>query len=208
MISIGILFVGIAGSLALMLRSGETRVGLLTLCFSLLATHQGIALWQSWDAPLGFDAAGGAEVSMLVVCGVGLLVLAALWRTLAERDQAESLHWDSMEAVRVLGELATASDLRLDEKLDTLLKIGCERFDLEIGMISRVHKQRYEVIAIRAPEEFPVSRGAVFMLADTCCGQTLESKRPVACERIDDSTRLGRPDRAAFGFGAYLGGAV
>jgi hypothetical protein len=46
------------------------------------------------------------------------------------------------------------------------------------------------------------------MLADTYCGQTLESKRPVAWERIGDSTRLGHPDRAAFGFGAYLGGAV
>jgi hypothetical protein len=97
--------------------------------------------------------------------------------------------------------------LSLDEKLDALLRIGCERFDLEIGMISRVHKQRYEVIAIRAPEEFPVARGAVFMLADTYCSQTLESERPVACERIDESSRLGHPDRAAFGFGAYFGSA-
>ena len=207
LISIGIVFVGIVYSLALMARSGESRVILLTLCFALLAVHQGVALWLSWDAPLGFDAAGGAEVSMLVACGVGLLILAALWRTLAERDQAESLHWDSMEAIRILGDLAVQSNLCLDEKLDALLKIGCERFDLEIGMISRVHKQRYEVIAIRAPEEFPVARGAVFMLADTYCGQTLESQRPVACERVGDSTRLGHPDRAAFGFGAYLGSA-
>jgi hypothetical protein len=192
-ISIVIVFVGIVCSLALTVRSGESRAGLLTLCFAL--------------PPLGFDAASGAEVSMVVACGVGLLILAALWRTLAERDRAESLHWDSMEAVRVLGELAAQSNLSLDEKLDALLRIGCERFDLEIGMISRVHKQRYEVIAIRAPEEFPVARGAVFMLADTYCGQTLESERPVACERVDDSSRLRHPDRAAFGFGAYMGSA-
>jgi len=207
LISIGIVFVGFVCSLALMVRSGESRVGLLTLCFALLAAHQGVALWLSWDTPLGFDAAGGAEVSMVVVCGVGLLILAALWRTLAERDRAESLHWDSMEAVRILGELGAQPNLCLDDKLDTLLKVGCERFDLEIGMISRVHKQRYEVVAIRAPEEFPVARGAVFMLADTYCGQTLESKRPVACERVGDSPQLGHPDRAAFGFGAYLGSA-
>ena len=84
LISIGIVFVGIAGSLVLMARSGEIRVGLFTLCFTLLAVHQGVALWLSWDAPLGFDAAGGAEVSMVVVCGVGLLILAALWKTLLE----------------------------------------------------------------------------------------------------------------------------
>jgi hypothetical protein len=206
-ISIGIVFVGIVCSLVLMVRSGESRVGLLTLCFALLAVRQGVALWQLWGTPLDFDAATGAEVSMVVASGLGLLILAALWRTLAERDRAESLHWDSMEAVRILGELAAQSNLSLDEKLGALLRIGCERFDLEIGMISRVHKQRYEVIAIRAPEEFPVARGAVFMLADTYCGRTLESERPVACERIGDSARLGHPDRAAFGFGAYLGSA-
>jgi hypothetical protein len=191
-----------------MIRTGETRVGLLTLCYILLAAHQGVALWHSWDAPLGFDAAGGAEIAMLVASGVGLLILVAMWQTLAERDLAESLHWDSMEAVRVLGELAAAPDLSLDGKLDTLLKIGCARFDLEIGMISRVHKQRYEVIAIRAPEEFPVSQGAVFLLADTYCGRALESERPVACERVGESNQLGHSRRAAFGFGTYLGSAV
>ena len=164
-LSIGIVFAGFVCSLVLMVRSGESRVALLALCFALLAVRQGATLWLSRGVPLGFDAAGMAEVSMVVLCLVGLLILAALWRTLAERDRAEALHWDSMEAVRILGELAAQSNLSLDEKLDALLKIGCDRFDLEIGMISRVHRQRYEVIAIRAPEDFPVARGAVFMLA-------------------------------------------
>jgi len=208
LISIGVLFVGIAGSLALMLRSGETRVGLLTLCLALLATRQGIALRQFWDAPLALDATGAAEISLLVACGIGATILAALWRTLAERDRAESVHWNSMESVRVLGELAARFNLSLDQKLDALLKIGRERFDLEIGVISKVDKQRYEVVAIGAQAGFPVSRGAVFLLADTCCGRAITSERPVAFERVDESDQPENADRAPFGFRAYLGGSI
>jgi GAF domain-containing protein len=208
LISIAMLGVGIAASTSLMLRSGETRVGTLTLCFAFLATRQGIALWSSWDAPLRLDAIGAAEISVLAASGVGLWILAALWRTLSERDRAEALHWNSMEAVRNLGELSARPDLDLEAKLDTLLKTGCERFGLEIGAVSRVERQRYEVIRLRAPEGFPVSQGSVLLLADTYCSLALVSSRPAAFERIDDSDPRPHIDRASFGFGAYLGTCV
>jgi hypothetical protein len=208
LISIGILSVGIAASVVLMSRSGETRVGFMTLCFALLAARQGIVLWLSWDAPLVLDATGAAEISVFAASIVGLLILAALWQTLSERDRAESLHWNSMEAVRILGELAARSDLNLDEKLDALLKVGCERFDLEVGAVSRVDEQRYEVIAIRGPEGFPVSPGAVLLLADTCCNRALTSMRPVAFERVDDPAPRRDGGRPSFGFRTYLGGSV
>jgi hypothetical protein len=208
LISLVILLAGIAGSVALTVRTGEARVGLLGVCFTLLAGRQGLALWNSWDAPLAWNAGLAAELAVLAACGVGVWILAALWRTLQERDKAESLHWDSMEAVRVLGELADRSNLSLDEKFEAVLKIGCEFFGLETGIVSRVHRQRYEIIAIRAPETFPVSRGAVFMLAETHCDAAVAAERPVVFERVDDAASGGRHRRDAFGFRAYLGSAV
>ena len=207
-ISLVILLAGIAGSVALMARTGETRIGLLAICFALLAGRQGVALWNSWDAPLAWSSGVAAELAVLAACGVGVWVLVALRRTLQERDKAESLHWDSMEAVRILGELADRSNLSLEEKFDAVLKIGCELFGLETGMVSRVHRQRYEIIAIRAPETYPVPRGAVFMLAETLCDVAIASERPVALERVDDATSGERHRRDAFGFRAYFGSAV
>jgi GAF domain-containing protein len=208
LISIAILFAGIAGTLVLMMRSGETRVAFLTLCFFLLATRQGFALWQLWDEPLAMNAGGAAEVALLGASAIGVMIVAALWQTLAERDRAEGLHWNSMEAVRILGELAARWDLSLDQKLDALLKTGCDRFDLEVGVVSRVEKQRYEVIAIAAPEGFPVARGAAFLLADTCCNRALTENRSLAFERVDDPAQLGHSDRSPLGFRAYLGTSV
>ncbi|MFQ5415585.1 MAG: GAF domain-containing protein [Myxococcota bacterium] len=208
LIALVILLAGIAGAFALTLRSGEVRVGLLGLCLALLAAHQGVSLWLAWDQPLSFDVSTFGELAVVAASGAGVAVLAALWRTLDERDGAESLHWDSMEAVRLLGELAGRTGVSLDEKFEAVLKIGSRCFGLETGIISRVHKQRFEVIAIRAPEGFPVTRGAVFMLADTHCGETLVANRPVAFEHVGDPAHPAMAHRAAFGFGAYFGSAI
>jgi len=210
LISIGTLAIGIAGSLVLILRTGEARVAFLTLLFALLGVRQGIELWSSWGAPpaLAFDMAGVAEASVLAAGVAGVIAVAALWRSLFERDRAESLHWNSMEAVRILGEVAARPNLTLDEKLDALLKIGCERFDLEVGLVSRVDDERHEVIGYRAPDDFPLSKGAILLLADTCCTRALASERPVALERIDgvaDSQSAGHEE---LGFRAYFGVAV
>jgi len=206
--SLVILLAGIAGSVALMVRTGEARIGLLAACFGLLGARQALALWGSADAPLTWSSGLAAELAVLAACGVGVWVLYALWRTLRERDKAESLHWDSMEAVRLMGELADRSSLSLDEKFAAVLKVGCEFFGLETGIVSRVHRQRYEVIAIRAPDDFPIARGAVFMLAETHCDDAVSSDRPIARERVGEGASGGVRRRDAFGFHAYLGAAV
>ena len=43
--------------------------------------------------------------------------------------------------------------------------------------MSRVGGKRYEVIAIRAPASFPVAKGAVFPLEETCCAGVLGAAR-------------------------------
>lgn len=208
LISIGLLLPTIAGSLVLLVRSGETRVGVLTAMATLMAARQAVALWNQWGTPLAFDAATGGELAGLVASGLALLVLIGAWRTLDERDRAEALHWDSMEAVRALNELSAKPALELEERFAALLEIGCTRFGLEIGIVSRVRGERYEIGAIRAPKGFPVTQGAVFALADTDCGRALPAHRPVAFARAADSNRTDRANRTALPFEAYLGTAI
>jgi hypothetical protein len=207
-ISIAMLLATIAGSLALLVRSGETRVTLLTAMATLMAAHQGVALWSQWGAPLALDVATGGELAALAASGLMLLVVIGAWRTLDERDRAEAIHWDSMEAVRALNELSAKPALDLEEQFTALLELGCRRFGAEIGIVSRVSGERYEVRAIRAPKEFPVTPGAVFALADTDCGSALSAQRPVAFESAADSSRTVHANRTALPFEAYLGAAI
>jgi len=104
--------------------------------------------------------------------------------------------------------LNEGDSIALDAKLAKLLKMGTTRFDLEVAMVARVEKDRYEIIAIHSPESFPVRAGAVFSLEETFCKNTLDSERPIGIEQISESNWAESLERAAFPFSAYLGAAV
>jgi GAF domain-containing protein len=199
LISLGLALAATAWSLVLLVRSGEARVGFLTATFGFLATDRAIALWTQWGAPLGFDAPTAGQLAVLVACLLSLPIVAALRATLSERDRGDALHWDSMEAVRGMSELVAETKLDLDEKLAALLEIGCTRFGLEVGMVSRVKGERYQVRAIHAPPGFPIARGAAFHLEETFC---------IAIARAANSDWANHPARATFRFEAYLGAAI
>ncbi|MFI5217037.1 MAG: ATP-binding protein [Candidatus Limnocylindria bacterium] len=198
------LLAGFAASLALLFRSGEMRAGLLSAVVALLLVHPALTLWQGPARSIGFDAATAADAAYLLSGLLCLFVVAALWRTLGERDRIESLHWDAMEGVRALGELGGSRSGDWDANLSRLLEIGCACFGVEVGVVSRAGGKRYEVMAIRAPATFPVAKGSVFPLEETCCAAVLGASRPVT---------LGGPGGAptpanAFRFESYLGTAV
>ena len=203
--SLAVLALAAMGSLALMLRTGETRVALLLGLFLLLGLQQGVALYERAGTPLAFDLATAWALAGLGIGLLGLLSVFALARTLDELERAEALHWESMEGVRGLTDLASRREMSLDERLPFLLELGCERLGMQIGVVSRVRGERYEVLAIHAPESFPIGPGAVFDLADTFCSTTITNERPVAVNRASDVHWLATPTRNPFRFEAYLG---
>jgi hypothetical protein len=208
LLSIALLLVALAGCAVLWNRSGETRVGLFGALFLLIAIHQAVASWTGWNDPLTWNISSLGGLAGLAVGTLGVFAVVALWRTLAERDRAEKLHWDSMETVRVINELSGSDSISLDAKIAKLLEMGSSRFDLEVAMVARVRRDRYEIIAVHSPESFPATPGAVFSLEETFCKNTLNSTRPVGVERISESNWAESLNRAAFPFSAYLGSAI
>lgn len=208
LISLVLALVAVGWSVLLLARSGEVRFGLLTALFALIAVGQTVALHSQWGNPLASDLPTAAAIAGLLACALGLFVLGAVADIGAERDRMEALHWDSMEAVRALGELAVEAKCDLDGKLRGLLEIGCGYLDLEVGLISRVSEGRSEIVAIRAGESYPFAAGTAFALGETFCRNVVTSDRPVAIPRIRDSSWAEDPARAAFGFEAYLGTAI
>ncbi|MCH8084077.1 MAG: hypothetical protein IH885_07560 [Myxococcales bacterium] len=208
LLSIALLLAALAGCAVLWTRSGETRVGLFGALFLLIAIHQAAATWTNWSDPFAWDVSSFGRLAGLVVGALCVLAVVALWRTLAERDRIEKLHWDSMETIRAINELGEGDSTSFDTKIDRLLAMGASRFDLEVAMLARIRKSRYEIIAIRSPKSFPVTSGAVFSLEETFCKNTLNSERPVGIEQISESDGVGSLGRTAFPFNAYLGATI
>lgn len=208
LVSLIALAVALSASVVLFARTGELRLGLLTGLLAAMAIPQGISLWQlGWSPGLGLDLATAAAAAGLVASLFGLQSVRAMGRTLRELERAEALQWESMEGVRGVTELAARRGMSVQEKLPLLLEMGCERLGLDVGLVSRVRGDRYELVALHAPEDFPVAEGAAFALADTACHYTLDSERPVARASVKETPRGGQ-GRGALPFEAYLGARI
>lgn len=110
-------------------------------------------------------------------------------------------------AVHGLSEIVGGPERDLDQLLDELLRLGCEVFELDVGMLSRIDGDRYEVVAARAPASTGLKAGKTLDLRETFCALTVEGDVPTtvaagAAEFAD------HPAHAKHGFEAYLGTAV
>jgi signal transduction histidine kinase len=189
-------------------RSGETRVVLLLGMILLLGAQQGFVLWIFGHAQLGLN-----PITAVSVLGLGASILTlgaalAMNRTVSELDRAEALHWENMEGVRGLTDLAARRETSLEDRLPVLLEMSCKRLGLAIGMVTRVRTDRFEVLFIRAPEDFPVFKGSTFDLGETHAARTIQCDRPVAVQSLQEAHWLERPGRSALGYEAYLGAVI
>lgn len=207
-VSIACLALAALGSLGVVRRSRDPRVWLIFGLLFLFGAAEGLALWLAWDVPLGLDPATAAAFTALAASILAVWVVVSIGRTLRELDQAEAIHWRSMEAVRALSELAGDPRLTPEMRAAQMLEIGCRCFGLDIGIRSRVSGERYEVAAIRAPDGFPIRPGAAFPLSETWCRRAVSSPRPIEVARLEDVGPDAHPGRSAFPFAAYLGIAL
>jgi hypothetical protein len=204
-VTLAALLVGAAVSLALALRRGEEALGF-TVLFALGAARQISRLASGGLEELALDTNTAGEMALLGASLAGLVSLYALDRTARERDRAEDLHWDSMEAVRVLSELAARAGIDFDEKLRALLEIGAARFDLEVGLLCRLRGDAAQVIAFRAPRDSDLTSEAILEALEAPLRNTASATRPLAISR--DEGGAAPTLQAYFGTAIRTGGEV
>ncbi len=141
------------------------------------------------DSPV---AAGDITVAQMLADMVGHL---------ARRVMAE-------EAMLELYRITSESSLTNHERIEKLLRMGLDRFDLEIAILARVTKSRYEVIQVVAPPELELTPGMRFDLLGTFCCETLGALGPVGFTMAEQSNWASHPAYLAFGLEAYLGTPV
>ncbi|MEJ8473155.1 sensor domain-containing diguanylate cyclase [Roseibium algae] len=106
-----------------------------------------------------------------------------------------------------LSELYSATSTRelcSDEKIQQILRIGCEHFDLPFGIISQIAEDKYAINWAECPND-EIQRGAVFQLGDTYCSHTLAADKPVAIAYTAKSSLAQHPCYKTFALEAYIG---
>lgn len=105
--------------------------------------------------------------------------------------------------LRALYQMVVVQGLTFEQRVQRFLKLGCECFNLDMGILAQIEEDRYTIIAIRGPEE--LQPGMVFDLSQTYCAVTIESDTPIGFEFAKESEWVTHPCYQSFRLEAYLG---
>lgn len=120
------------------------------------------------------------------------------------RIEAEAAGRLAGERLRRLHTLSTDRDLTLSDKMDALMRLGCDCLYLPAGMLSRLSDEQFEVLYAVSGENLPAA-GEVCGMKDTYCARVLEAERPLAQEHIGETDWREIPLYATLGLESYIG---
>lgn len=124
-----------------------------------------------------------------------------------ERANLHAQVRDNELALRALYNI-TASPTRLfADQVQALLALGCQRFGLETGILSRIEGDLYHLVRVSSPDERFVA-GQVLELRVTYCQETLIRAEPLGIEHATESDFAQHPCHLVFAIEAYLGVSV
>ncbi len=128
-------------------------------------------------------------------------------REVTERRRAEQELQESETFIRTLYEVSAVKELNFDQRLQGLLALGCQRFDLEIGVLAHVKDQRYEVIAAQSPDT-QICKGNVYDLDHSYGHNLLQATGPVGFDQSDPFRWEQHPCYPTLKLEAYIGMSV
>ena len=149
----------------------------------------------------------GQSLLILMLALFVLLTFVMIWIVMLRRavnERAQELQ-HSENVIRMLYQISSEPQQSMDEKIRKLLALGCNRFNLEIGILSEIVNNDYEVVYRHCPADIELKEGDHFALDDTFCSITMKSNGPVGFEHVKLSEIRIHPAYKAFGLEAYIG---
>ena len=136
----------------------------------------------------------------------------AVERDITERKQAEQELRDREASIRNLYEVTTRADRSFALRVEQILSMGCQQFNLEVGILSKIEGEKYRVLTVKLPENstLEIEAGNIFSVENTCCERTVSSSQPVSllATDIEHPCYLDTNPQAYLGTKVMVGGKV
>ncbi|HEY9875027.1 MAG TPA: PAS domain S-box protein, partial [Candidatus Obscuribacterales bacterium] len=123
---------------------------------------------------------------------------------ITELKQAEKGLQDSVASIQALYEVTASRELNFDQRLQQMLTIGCQWFDLAIGFLSQLKGENLEVLACVSPNNV-VPKGTIFRAEYTYCSEVLKTQDIVSFEVAKDTEWCYHPGYITNNQEAYIG---
>ena len=113
---------------------------------------------------------------------------------------------ESEIVIRRLYQITNEYRKGFDSQIAQLLAMGLERFDLDIGILSKVDGNTYLVEHCVTPEGVDLKSGDMFDYRSTYCEITCRSNGPICIEHCGEHNTYARhPAYQSFGLESYIG---
>lgn len=107
-------------------------------------------------------------------------------------------------ALNKLHQITSDLELNSDAKINKLLELGCQIFNLPIAIVSKIEPPEYQVTYCASPEQ-AISPGDTFELGNTYCVHTLEANKPTSFHHAGTSNIKTHPCYQTFALETYIG---
>ena len=121
-----------------------------------------------------------------------------------ERQLAEKEIKQNEQFLHELYSISSSIHQDFDSRLDRLLRLGCQRFNMEFGILSNINGDEYKVVNAVSPEN-ELEKGTIFQLGKTYCQITIDTEEPVSYTYIAESEMQTHPAYIEFKLEAYIG---
>ena len=125
-------------------------------------------------------------------------------RDITDRKRAELALHESKQAIRALLEATSASGLTLDQRIHSVLALGCRQFRLPIGLMTKAEGDQLVITHAWDPDR-RFTPGMHLPLCQSYCGKTLTETQPVAIDHAGQSEWRTHPGYQTLGLESYLG---
>lgn len=113
---------------------------------------------------------------------------------------------DSERVIRRLYEITNSHSIGFAAQIEQLLKMGLERFNLDIGILSKIDCGNYIVKHCVVPQDVELRSGVEFDFDTTYCHITCGADGPIALEHIGKHDQYAsHPAYESFGLESYIG---
>jgi len=109
-----------------------------------------------------------------------------------------------LEILERLHEITAQYDLPFEDKVQGILSLGAETFELPLALMSRIEGDRYTIEHAFSTGEAPAP-GTEFELGATYCCHTLRADGPTAFHHAGESEIASHPCYQGFGLESYIG---
>ena len=112
----------------------------------------------------------------------------------------------SETVIRRLYQITQDYNKGFEHQVIELLKMGLERFGLDIAILSKIDKKDYVVKYCVTPDDISLKAGDSFHFDETYCSITYHAQGPVSIEHMGaDDKYATHPAYQAFGLESYIG---